>query len=282
MLYISDNIIEKFIREDIPYLDLTTSLLEIGNAAGTINFSSHEDICLACTEEVVRLMKKLNIQTDNVLGSGTCVERGKIFLRARGSAAALHMAWKISQNILEYCCGIATRTKSLVDAVKAVDPAVSVITTRKSFPGTKELTLKSILAGGAFPHRLGLSETILIFKQHTNFLVSFQELSEKIKKVRINACEKKIIIEAENEEEALQMAKLDVDGIQFDKIAPDSLKPLVKNIRQTKPSLVLIAAGGINHRNVAAYAAAGIDAIATTSVYFGTPVDIKVTIEKTL
>ena len=81
-------------------------------------------------------------------------------------------------NILEYSSGIATRTKKMVDKAKLVNPHVAVLATRKSFPGTKELSIKSIIAGGAFPHRLGLSETILIFKQHVAFLGNINDLAQ--------------------------------------------------------------------------------------------------------
>lgn len=58
----------------------------------------------------------------------------------------------------------------MVKAARSVNPDVAVVTTRKSFPGAKRIAIKAIIAGGALPHRLGLSETILPFKQHTAFL----------------------------------------------------------------------------------------------------------------
>lgn len=280
MIYINDETIERFIKEDVPYIDLTTYVLGIGNEKGCICFTSREDMLLAGVEEVIRIFEKLGIRTNKLLPSGTRIGNGEMFLTAEGLVSSLHMAWKVSLNILEYCCAMATRTRRMVDKARAVNPQISIVATRKCFPGTKELSIKSILAGGAYPHRLGLSETILVFKQHVNFIGGFENIPQTVKQFRINACEKKIIVEVENESEALLLAKCDIDGIQFDKINAMDLKDMVQKIRKINPKITLIAAGCVNESNVNEYAATGIDAIATTSVYFGKPSDIKCTIDK--
>ena len=279
-MYINDETIERFIKEDVPYIDLTTLVLGIENERGQISFTAREEIVLSGVEEVLRIFNKLGINTTFYLPSGKQIVAGETFLKAEGTASSLHMAWKVSINILEYGCGIATRARSIVDKVKSVNTRISIVSTRKSFPGTKELAIKSIIAGGAFPHRLGLSETILVFKQHVNLLGGFEQLLQKISEVKINACEKKIIVEVENEYEAMLMASSDIDGLQFDKVAASDLKIMVERIRRINPQMRLIAAGGINESNAKGYAATGIDAIATSALYFGKPADIKVVIDK--
>jgi len=279
MMYINDETIERFIKEDVPYIDLTTYVLGIGNEKGQICFTSREDTVLAGVEEVMRIFDKLGIKTKKFLPSGTRIDSGEMFLVGEGLVSSLHMAWKVSLNIFEYCCGMATRTRRMVDKAKAVNPEISIVATRKCFPGTKELSVKSILAGGAFPHRLGLSETILIFKQHVNFMGGFDNIPQTVKQFRINACEKKIIVEVENESQALFLAKNDIDGIQFDKIPAMDLRVMVEKIRKINPNITLIAAGGVNESNAHEYAATGVNAIATTAVYFGKPSDIKCTID---
>ncbi|ARE88410.1 putative nicotinate-nucleotide pyrophosphorylase [Clostridium formicaceticum] len=279
-MYINDETIERFLKEDVSYIDLTTLVMGIGNEKGQICFTTREDMVLSGVEEVLRIFGKLGIKTIQSLPSGTIIKSGETFIIAEGLASNLHMAWKVSLNILEYCCGIATRTKRLVDKARSVNPKISIVSTRKSFPGTKELVIKSIIAGGAFPHRLGLSETILIFKQHVNFLGDFEGLSQIIGQIKINACEKKIIVEVENETEAMLIAGTDIDGLQFDKVPISDLRSLVEKVRHINPQLTLIAAGGINESNIEGYASTDVDAIATSSVYFGKPADIKVTIDK--
>jgi molybdenum transport protein len=144
------------------------------------------------------------------------------------------------------------------------------------FPGTRALSAKAVLTGGGFPHRLGLSETILVFRQHINFLGGVHELSQRIPQLRIHAREKKVLVEAETLDDALLLAAAGVDGLQFDKVQPGQLKNYVQKIRESHPNLLLLAAGGINESNVIEYADTGVDGIVTTSMYFGRPLDISV------
>ena len=190
MNYISDDSIDKLIKEDTPYVDLTTLVLGIGEQVGEITFLSREDGVMACSEEVVRVLEKLNILVTKTMKSGHEIKAGQPLIVGKGKVSDLNMAWKVCQNILEYCCGMATRTKRLVDKAGSV----SIVTTRKIFPGTKELSIKSILAGGALPHRLGLSETILVFKQHLNFYGGIDGLVDNIEGIKTKACEKKILL----------------------------------------------------------------------------------------
>jgi molybdenum transport protein len=131
-----------------------------------------------------------------------------------------------------------------------------------------------MVAGGGFPHRLGLSETILIFKQHLSFLGGIEKLCEMLKSIKAKACEKKVIVEVEGLEEAVKLCKQGVDGLQFDKVSAEELKKAVSILKNINPSIVILAAGGINESNIEEYAKTGIDAIVTTSVYYAKPIDI--------
>lgn len=280
MLYISDETIDHWIKEDVPYLDLTTLTLGIGGQKGKISFTAREYTVLSGVEEVLRIFAKLGVTTIQSLPSGSVVNKGDVFIEAEGLASSLHMAWKLSMNILEYSSGIATRTRRMVDKAKSVNPQMTVLATRKSFPGTKELSIKAILAGGAFPHRLGLSETILIFKQHMTFLGDINDLAQVIKVTKTDACEKKIIVEVETLEDAKLLIESGVSGLQFDKIPANDLKIMVDQIRLLNSNIILLGAGGVNEGNIEEYARTGIDAIVTTAMYFGKPSDIGVTMEQ--
>lgn len=280
MHLINEDTIDRFIKEDVPYFDLTSQVLSIKGQEGGIRFICRENAIVCGVEEVLAIFQKLGIQTVQYQPSGTALEAGSIFLEAQGDAESLHTAWKPAQNMLEYCSGIATRTNRMVTKARAVNPGISILTTRKIFPGTKELAIKAILAGGAFPHRLGLSESILIFKHHMQFCGGFEALKNLIPQLKQKACEKKVTVEVESIEEALQLAEWGVDSVQFDKLDTQQLKQAVEKIKPAYPHILLIAAGGINESNVEAYSSTGVDAIVTTSAYFGKPVDIGVRMEK--
>lgn len=273
-MYISDELIDRFIKEDVPYIDLTTLALGISDQKGTIQFFTREDAVLCGTEEVVKIFNRLNIELIKSKPTGTLIKKGEVFIEGKGNADDLHIAWKVSQNILDYSSGIATKTRKLVDKVSKINPNLHIITTRKVVPGTKELAIKAVVAGGGFPHRLGLSETILIFKQHLNFLGGIDELIKILESVKSKACEKKVIAEVENIEQAIALCENGIDGIQFDKVPYDELKKHVDTLRNINPSIVILASGGINESNIEEYAKTGANAIVTTSVYHAKPIDI--------
>lgn len=274
MHVLDDLSLDQFIKEDVPYFDLTTTVAGIGDKPGKIQFFSREQTVLCGTEEVSRILEKCQAQVSFALPTGTKVSPGELLLEARGPAQGLHRAWKVSVNLLEYASGIATRTHRLVAGAKAARPDVQVVTTRKTFPGTKALSVKAILAGGAMPHRLGLSETILIFHEHMAFLGGFRALLDQLPRIRSAACEKKVLVEVKSVAEGVALARKGVDGIQFDKLSCPLLAEAVTQIRAIDPHILLIGTGGIYEGNVAEYAATGIDTINTTAVYFGKPADI--------
>jgi Nicotinate-nucleotide pyrophosphorylase len=170
MIYITDEEIDKFIKDDIPYWDITTELLNIKSSA-TIAISNRKKGCILCgTEEATRIANKLNLQINFVKPSGSVLKSEETFFEASGDAKDIHKAWRICLNILEYMSGIATQTYEMVRKAKSVREDIEIATTRKLIGFNKGLTIKSILIGGAIPHRLGLSESILIFDQHKVFL----------------------------------------------------------------------------------------------------------------
>ncbi|MFT9077628.1 ModD protein [Ethanoligenens sp.] len=276
---VSNQMIDHWLEEDIPYFDLTTHLLGIGQQKGSISYVCRHTITLACVEDAVRILERQHIHVTTCLPSGTQVEAGEVFLRGEGTVENLHTAWKVTQNLLEYACGISTRTKQLVDTAKAVNPEIAVFTTRKSFPGTKQVSIQAVLAGGALPHRLGLSETILIFDQHLRYMGGYDGLAARLPILKKSICDKSISVEVDTLEHALLLVRAGVDALQFDKVEPTKLMEMIQQIRAENTRVMLIAAGGINASNAAAYAATGVDAISTTWAYFGKPADITIKME---
>lgn len=275
MLRISDARLDELIAEDIPYIDLTTHVLGIGAQRGVIEYYTREDCVLCCTEEAVRIMERLGLTVTFSMPSGTRVAAQETFLRATGAAEDLHAAWKVCLNLFDHYSAVCTKTRSMVDAVHAVNPQCEVLTTRKSAPGVKDLLTKAIMQGGAFPHRLGLSETVLVFDHHMTFMGGFDAFVEQLPAIRRRCIEKKLFVEA-NAEQARVLVRAGVDGIQFDKVEPAQLTSLVEELRAIDNRVTLIAAGGINPGNAAAYAATGVDGLVTTALFTAKPLDMSV------
>ena len=174
-------------------------------------------------------------------------------MTAKGPAAALHHSWKAAQRLTEILSGIASATRAIVDAVEAVDANVRVACTRKTVPGARRLSMIAIRAGGAVPHRLGLSETILVFAEHRIFLPGVT-LAEMAARLRREAPEKKLAIEVTTVAEARDAIEAGVDIIQLEKMTPAEVAS-VKHVAAA--GVLLAAAGGVTPANAGEYVRAG-------------------------
>ncbi len=275
MIFVPDSYLETLLEEDVPSIDLTTLALGIGESRGQIEYYTREACLLCCTEEAVRIMEKLGLEVVSFKPSGTQLEAQESFLVARGRADALHAAWKVCLNLFDRYSAMATKTKGMVDSVHAVNPMMPVLATRKCIPGVKLLTTKAIVCGGAYPHRLGLSETILVFKHHMEFMGGFDAFVAELPQIMPRVCEKKLFVEADAEQ-AEVLVQAGVDGIQFDKLTVDELNAIVPVLRAINPRITLVAAGGIRPENAASYAATGVDGLVTTSLFTAKPLDMSV------
>lgn len=272
--------IDAFVEEDVPYIDLTCEVLGVHNQPGEMEYFTRESCVLAGTDIARRIMRNLGCEVLTSSEDGQLVSAGQTFFTVRGAAADLHAAWKVCLNVFDHLSAVATKTRSMVDAVHAVNPECEVLTTRKSMPGAKDLLTCAVMAGGAFPHRLGLSETVLVFEQHLAFFGGFNRFVEEMPRIKARCVEKKLFVEADAQRAlALARASSDghgVDGIQLDKVPVSELAELVRRIREIDPRITIIAAGGINPQNAGAYAACGVDGLATTAPFTAKPVDMSV------
>lgn len=279
-VFFETSTLDAWLAEDLGIFDLTSTLLEIGTQPARISWVARQPMTLACTEEVARMATMRGGSVADCLPSGRRVTPGTEIVSVQGAAQALLDCWKVGQNLLEYACGVATRTRAMVDVAALVNPDVGILTTRKHPPGLRRVAQKAALAGGAFPHRLGLSETVLVFPQHRALMPGgWKDVRQALARHRRHLAEKKIVIEANSYEDAREAARCGADVVQFDKVQPAQLTQWCPRLRTEWPHLRLLAAGGIRPDNAATYAATGVDALVTSSLYFGPPADIGVRIE---
>lgn len=275
MVRIPDSRLEYFVSEDVPYADLTTLVLGISDVRGEMEYYSREECVVAGVEEVARIAQKLGCSPEPLARSGERIRASDVIMRVSGDAGDLHQVWKVGLNLLDHLSAIATKTSKMVKEVHAVNPTCEVLTTRKSFPGCKDLLTEAIMVGGAYPHRMGLSETVLVFENHWDFMGGFEAFVEQLPAIRRRCIEKKLFVEA-SPQQARILADAGVDGIQFDKVQPAELEMLVPELRDIDPNITLIAAGGINVDNAAEFAATGVDGLVTTCLFTAKPLDMSV------
>lgn len=275
MFFIPDSYLERLIEEDLHIMDLTTLAAGIEPVTARVAGFPKRDCVVAGVEEAARIFELVGAKTEIFHSSGDSVPAGDVCLRVEGAAGRLHAVYKLAQNLMEYSSGIATRCNRIVRNARQVAPGIEVSVTRKHFPGVKRIALKAALAGGASIHRLGLSDSILVFEEHREFMGGLDGFLTRVPEMRQRFPEKKIAAEAETPEIALAFARAGVDTIQCERFSPDALKQCVKAIRETDPRIRVAAAGGVNNESAAIYAGTGVDILVTSWVYFGKPEDIK-------
>ena len=281
----SDSWLEGLLTDDCPGLDLTVELLGIGAAQGIMRFAPKGDCVISGVEQAELLLRKCGLSVSRSAANGQKLQAGQVCLEATGAAAALHRGWKLSQTLMEYMSGIATRSAHMVDQARTVNPGVRVAVTRKNFPGAKAICLEAAMDGGAIVHRQNLSDSILIFEQHRAFLpgtpqASLRNVAAMMEKLHTRGPEHKISAEVDSLEQAMLVAEAGIDIVQCEKFACELLAETVGALRSVRDDIVILAAGGINGDNAAQFAATGVDVLVTSWPYFGKPADIKVTMEK--
>lgn len=279
MIALSDAKLADLLAQDVPYGDLTTDLLGVGAMPGRIRFCARSDMVLAGSEEAARILEIAGAAVAaDPAPSGAFLLAGTEFLRATGPAAALHRGWKAAQTLVEACSGVASRARRVVEAARAVAPSCVVACTRKNFPGGKELSVKAVLAGGAQIHRLGLSETVLVFPEHRAFLPADPLLW--LPPLRARAPERKIVVETAEVAEACALIDAGADVVQLEKMTPEQAAAVVAHSRRSPQQPVVAAAGGVDESNAGAYAAVGCAVIVTSAPYLARPADVKVYLER--
>jgi molybdenum transport protein len=272
---IPDQDLLHLVQEDAPYGDITTSGLGIAEQIGRATFTAASDMTVACVEDAARMLDLCGCRSMLHTHGGTFVPRGTLLLEATGRAGDLHRGAKTAQVLMELASGIATRAAAIVAAARSANPLISVACTRKHMPGAKRIALKAIMAGGAVPHRLGLSDSVLVFADHRVFLADGAELADAFRQLRAHTPERRLGAEAESEDEALMLAAVGADVVQIDKATPETVARLAATFRARVPRPLLAAAGGINETNAATFAAAGADLLVTSAPYYAAPCDVK-------
>lgn len=140
-------------RTETLSLAIYNQVMDVGSSDATIDFVIRHDGIAACTEEVQRIIQHCGAQSSNCIPSGTIVKAGDM-----------------------YACGVATLCGDMKAIINSHDSKIALLTTRKHAPGLRGIALKATLSAGALPHRLSLSETILIFPQHIALLGGWEAL----------------------------------------------------------------------------------------------------------
>ena len=247
-----------FIREDAPFGDVTSDSI-IPDCDCTARISIEQPAVVAGLEEASALFRYFDVAADQAVPDGAPVHRGDTLLRLQGPAKQILLIERTALNIIGRMSGIASATRRFVESVQAVNPACRVAATRKTCPGMRKLDKKAVTLGGGDPHRMNLSDGILIKDNHLT-LVS---LDEAIALARSRAPHRDIEVEVESAGDAVRAAQAGCNIIMFDNMTPaqveESLDALIHHGKREQVTIEI--SGGIDKDTVVRYAALGVDMI---------------------
>ncbi|MGC9444085.1 MAG: carboxylating nicotinate-nucleotide diphosphorylase [Candidatus Methanospirareceae archaeon] len=250
--------IEHFLEEDCGHEDyeLIVPITTVCNAEITVK----EDGLLAGLEEVLQIFNYASIEYSTEFTDGDSLKAEDVVVRLHGSAAKILKVERLVLNILGRMSGIATLVREYVEEAQKGNPQVIVAGTRKTTPGFRKYEKRAIMIGGGDPHRFGLDDAVIIKDNH----LALMGMEQAIKKAKSAiSFTRKLEIEVESIEDALHAAKLGVNIIMLDNMAPKKVKECLQLLSTSglRDRPLMEASGGITQENIREYAATGVDVV---------------------
>ena len=265
-LYLNDDKIREFLKEDLGQGDLTSeALIEDGQKAIGRLFLREDGIATGLAE-ARKVFELLGCSMEFLVEDGAKVSIGETLFTIEGPARALLSGERTALNIISRMSGIATYVSEAVRIVSSVNSAVRVAATRKTVPGLRDLDKKAVELGGGDTHRLRLDDLVLIKDNHLELLPS---ITEAIRKAKENVSfTKKIEVEVRNLKEAIEASEAGADIVMFDNMSPKDIKKCLDILENQgkRNGRLFEASGGIILENLSDYAASGVNIIYMGSI----------------
>jgi nicotinate-nucleotide pyrophosphorylase (carboxylating) len=185
---------------------------------------------------------------------GARVKAGETIMQIDGAARSVLMAERTMLNFVGRLSGIATLTRTFVDAVEGM--GVVIASTRKTTPGMRALEKRAVKLGGGGAHRYGLDDAMLIKDNH---IAAAGSVSLALERARAAAAHLTCIeIEVDDLDQLKEALPHAPSAILLDNFSLADMRTAVKI---AKGQTLLEASGGITIENVFAVAETGVDVI---------------------
>jgi nicotinate-nucleotide pyrophosphorylase (carboxylating) len=263
--------VRRALDEDLlPLGDLTGSLVP-ESARGTMVLVARAPGVMAgqrCAEETVTQLGDC-VEIAWSAFDGSRVEPGEPVARLAGPLRGLLAAERTLLNFVSHLSGIATLTRSFVDAVQSVDPAVRILDTRKTTPGLRALEKAAVRAGGGYNHRASLSDAVLVKDNHLGAL----SIADAVAGAKARWPGRMVEIECDRQDQVAAACRAGATAVLLDNMTPAEVADCVALVRARGDSRPLVeVSGGVTLETVRAYAAAGPDLISVGALTHSAPV----------
>ena len=193
---------------------------------------------------------------------GDALEAGAVLAEIAGPAGGLLTAERTALNFLQLLSGIATATRAYAERIQGT--GCTLLDTRKTIPGLRQLSKYATRCGGAQNHRMGLYDGVLIKDNHIAVCGSVGEAVRRAKAATSVSVE----VECDTLEQVAEALAAGADIILLDNMTPDQLRQgaaLVRGRAKTE------ASGGVTLETIRAIAESGVDYVSVGRITQSAP-----------
>ena len=279
-----ENLINKLldlgIEEDINTGDITTESIipESMNAAATM--TAKQDGVISGLEIVKMVYDRFqdNVVFTPYFKDGDAVKKGDVILKVEATYPTLLCGERLSLNLFQRMCGIATETAKYVKEL--ADTHTELLDTRKTAPGLRVLDKLAVKHGGGTNHRMGLYDMAMIKDNHIKMAGG---IAKAVEQVRARIAEGiKIEVETTTLDEVHQAIEAGADIIMLDNMDNNTMTEAVNIIKAANKGIKTEASGNMSIPRLKEVAATGVDYIsvgALTHTVKGMDISMNITIE---
>lgn len=251
-----DDIIKTALKEDINYIDTTSSLLIDKDKVTDAYFISKADGVLCGIEVAKRVFELIDgsVTFTAHFCDGDRIKKGDVIAEMRGSTISLLTGERTALNLIQHMSGIASATGRLVDLCKGTN--ASVTDTRKTLPGLRALQKYAVTCGGGKNHRFNLSDGAMLKDNHIDAGGGITATVEQLRS-RLGHMVK-IEVETRNLDEVREAVESGCEVIMLDNMDCDTMREAVKIV---DGRALTEASGNVTEERIRAIAETGVDII---------------------
>ena len=279
-----ENLINKLldlgIEEDINTGDITTESIIPASMNGVATMTAKQDGVISGLDIVKMVYDRF--QSDVVFTpyfkDGDKVKKGDVILKIEATYPTLLRGERLSLNIFQRMCGIATETAKYVKELEGTH--TELLDTRKTAPGLRVLDKMAVKHGGGTNHRMGLYDMAMIKDNHIKMAGGIAKAVEQVR-ARI-AQGIKIEVETTNIDEVHQAIAAGADIIMLDNMDTQTMTEAVKIINAANKGIKTEASGNMSIPRLKEVAATGVDYIsvgALTHTVKGMDISMNIQVE---
>jgi nicotinate-nucleotide pyrophosphorylase (carboxylating) len=252
-----DEIIVHALREDLHAGDLTTDAIVGADDRAVGRAVAHAPLVVCGADVFARVFYAVDrgLRVESLLEEGARAKPSDVLFVVEGSTRSILLGERTALNFVQRLSGIASLTRTFVDAIPA-GSALRVVDTRKTTPGLRALERYAVRTGGGHNHRNDLGASVLIKDNH---IVAAGSIALAIERARAYAPHTtRIEVEVESLEGLDEALAHRADCVLLDNFAAELLPEAV---RRASGRALLEASGNMSVERIPALAAAGIDIV---------------------